>query len=338
MALQRKLSPTRSAAVLALALSALSLGACKWPWSDAATDGAIRLSGTVDAREYDLAFQVGGRVSELAVDEGDVVGAGQVVARLDEHDFTLALERARAEAKAAEAALAALRAGSRTQEVAAARATLDRARAEQRYAEAEVKRMRDLVPRQLASREDLDRAERQRDVAAAGVEEARQRLELLVEGTRPEDIDRAAAEAAARRAAAESAARQLEYATLKSPAAGVVSVRMADLGEVWQPGQAALRVTQLDRPWVRAYLTEPDLARVRIGMPAEVRVDGQPGRVFSGRLTFISPEAEYTPKTVETRALRVDLVYRVKVEVDNPEGLLKVGMPADVTLEPVAAP
>jgi len=113
---------------------------------------------------------------------------------------------------------------------------------------------------------------------------------------------------------------------------------MADLGEVWQPGQTALRVTQLDRPWVRAYLTEPDLARVRIGMPAEVRVDGQPDRVFSGRLTFISPEAEYTPKTVETRALRVDLVYRVKVEVDNPEGLLKVGMPADVSLEPVASP
>jgi HlyD family secretion protein len=334
MALQRKLSPMRTAAILALALITLPLAACKWPWSGEAADGAIRLSGTVDAREYDLAFQVGGRISELAVDEGDGVAAGQVVAKLDERDYRLALERARAEARASEAALASLRAGSRTQEVAAARATLDRARAELRYAEAEVKRMRDLVPRQLASREDLDRADRQRAVAAAGVEEARQRLELLEEGTRQEDIDRAAAEAEARRSAAESAALQLQYTSLESPAAGVVSVRMADLGEVVQPGQTVLRLTRLERPWVRTWLAEPDLARVRIGMPAEVRVDGRPDTVFPGRLIFISPEAEYTPKTVETRALRVDLVYRVKVEVDNPEGLLKVGMPADVVLEP----
>jgi len=97
-----------------------------------------------------------------------------------------------------------------------------------------------------------------------------------------------------------------------------------------------LRVAELGHPWVRAYLNEADLPRVRLGQTAEIRVDGQPGQVLIGRLSFIAPEAEFTPKTVETRALRVDLVYRVKVEVDNPAGVLKLGQPADVTLKAAA--
>jgi HlyD family secretion protein len=112
----------------------------------------------------------------------------------------------------------------------------------------------------------------------------------------------------------------------------VVGVRLAERGQVVPAGQAVFRVSEIDRPWVRAYLGETDLSKVRLGQTAEVRVDGLPGRVFAGRLAFISPTAEFTPKTVETKALRVDLVYRVKVEVENPEGHLKIGMPADVML------
>jgi len=321
-----------------LALLTLLLGGCNWPWEGENGNGLITLAGTVEAREYDIAFQVGGRIDALLVDEGDAVTAGQTVGRLESHDLQLALDRARAEAQAADAALAALRAGTRIQEVAAGKATLERARAELRYADAEVKRVRDLVPRKLAAQEQLDSAVRQRTVAAAGVEEASQQLALLEEGPRKEDIDQAAATAAARHAAVETAARQLDYATLESPADGVVSVRMAEPGEVVPSGQPVLRITRLAHPWVRAYLAEPDLARVQLGMAADVHVDGLAGQTLKGRLTYISPEAEFTPKTVETRELRVDLVYRVKVELDNPEGLLKVGMPADVTLEPVGTP
>jgi len=99
-----------------------------------------------------------------------------------------------------------------------------------------------------------------------------------------------------------------------------------------------LRLAEIDRPWVRAYVSEADLPRVRLGQPAEVRVDGLPDRVFKGRLAFIAANAEFTPKVVETRELRVDLVYRIKVEVENPDGALKIGMPADVTLAPPAPP
>jgi HlyD family secretion protein len=156
---------------------------------------------------------------------------------------------------------------------------------------------------------------------------------LLQEGPRQEDRDRAAAELRALQAGVEIAQRQLDYTRLVTPAIGVVSVRLAEAGEVVTAGKPVFRVAELARPWVCAYLNEADLARVRLGQAAEVRVDGLPGQTFPGRLAFIAPEAEFTPKTVETRALRVDLVYRVKIEVDNPQGALKLGMPADVVLK-----
>lgn len=344
--------------VLAIALSALLLGGCEppdlstwrerlnlpdlsaWarylPWREPADDGLIHLSGTVEAREVDLAFQVAGRIESLHADEGDVVREDELVAVLDARDYELAVQRARHEAQAARASLEALRAGTRPQALRAAGATLSKAQADLAYARSEVERIRELVRRKLTPEDQLSARIRQLDVARAAVEEARENLALLREGPRKEDIERAAAEYAARQAALETAAQQLDYTELHSRAGGVVSVRLAEQGEVVQPGQPVLRIARLDRPWVRAWIAESDLSRVRLGQRAQVRVDGQPGETLRGRLTFISPEAEFTPKTVETQELRVDLVYRIKIEIDNRAGMLKLGMPADVTLEPAA--
>jgi len=154
-------------------------------------------------------------------------------------------------------------------------------------------------------------------VAAARLEQARQAQALLRAGARREEIERAQAELGAATATLEAARRQLGYVRLASPAGGVVSVRLAERGQVVGAGQPVLRLAELERPWVRVYVAAADLARVRVGQPAEVRVDGLPGKVFRGRLAFISPQAEFTPKTVETRALRVDLVYRCKVDVED---------------------
>lgn len=328
--------PVPFARPLLFACLGLLLASCDWPWKDDDDARVIRLSGTVEAREVDLAFQVPGRITVLHVDEGQTVAAGDVVAELDAYDFELALQRARAEAEAAQATLAALQAGTREQEIRAAEATLAKAQAELKFAQAEVRRIGDLVGRRLASQESLEQAQRQLDVAQSNTEEARQRLDLLREGPRKEDIARAEAELAARLAAVRVAEQQLAYTQLRTPVAGVVSVRLAERGEVVAAGQPVLRVAKLGEPWVRAYLEEPDLARVRLGQAAEVRVDGLPDRTFPGRLSFISPEAEFTPKTVQTRELRTDLVYRVKVDLENPDGLLKIGMPADVYLEAAA--
>ena len=315
--------------LLALSIFPLLL-AFRWPWQSVDESRQIKLSGTVEAREIDLAFQVGGRIATLRVDEGDSVQIEQEVATLDAHDFELALSNAIAQAEAAQAALAALRAGTRIQELRVAEAQLAKAQADLDYIRVEFKRIADLVTKKLAAQDQLDQARQRQNVALAGVEQALQNLALLREGPRREDIDQAAATLRARQATVETTRRQLEYTRLQSPVAGMVSVRLVEAGEIVSPGKTVLRIAELSRPWVRAYLNEKDLTRVRLGQAAQIRIDGLPGKVFEGRLSFISPTAEFTPKTVETHALRVDMVYRVKVQVDNPNGVLKLGQPADI--------
>ncbi len=312
------------------------LSGCRLPWSGAAASQAITLSGTVDAHEVDLSFQAPGRIRLLDTDEGRSVEAGQVVAQLDDADLSLAAQRASAQAASARDALASLQAGARPQEIRAARAALAQADADGRYADSQVVRTKELIAQQFVSPDQLDHVRSAADMAAARLEQARQNLSLVLEGARKQDIERAAADLVAAQAAEASARRQLAYARLVSPSSGVVSVRLVESGQVVAVGQPVFRVAELQRPWVRAFLPEGDLGRVHLGDAVQVRVDGRADKVYQGHLSFVSPQAEFTPKTVETKALRVDLVYRVTVDVDNPGGELKIGMPADLSF--VAAP
>ncbi|MCC8998526.1 MAG: efflux RND transporter periplasmic adaptor subunit, partial [Candidatus Contendobacter sp.] len=252
------------------------LMAFRWPWSSTGDSERIELSGSVEAREVDLAFQAGGRIARLLVDEGDAVQADQPVAALDASDYQLALRTAIAQMESAQAALAVLQAGTRIQELRVAESQLARAQADLDFARADFKRFADLALRKLASEDQLDQAQLRQNVALASVEQARQSLALLREGPRREDIERAAAELRARQAAVETAQRQLDYTQLRSPVAGVVAVRLAEVGEVVGSGKPVLRIAELSHPWVRAYLNETDLPRVRLGQTAEVRVDGLP--------------------------------------------------------------
>ena len=311
-----------------------ALAACSPP----PVSDTIELSGTVEARESDLGFQVPGRIARLLADEGAEVKAGEVIAELDSRDYELALQRAQAEADAAAQALAVLEAGTRTQDVRVAEANVERAVSELRFARAEVERVAKLVPGRMASQQQLDQARLQQQLADAALNQAQETLALLREGPRTEDIARARAELAVRNTGVEIARQQLDYVQLKSPADGVLSVRLAEAGEVLAAGAPVMRLAEIDRPWVRAYLPGPDLARVRHGQAAEIRVDAWPDAVFHGTLGFISPQAEFTPRTVETRELRVDLVYRIRIDVEDSGGRFKVGMPADVVLVPAAAP
>ncbi|MGD8641800.1 MAG: efflux RND transporter periplasmic adaptor subunit [Gammaproteobacteria bacterium] len=296
----------------------------------------IQLSGTVEAREVDLAFQVGGRIDRLNRDEGNWVSAGDVVAEIDPKDLQLALQQTTATANAAKANLDALKAGTRVQELRVAEADLQKARSQLNFAQSEVKRVSFLVPKQLASDEQLEQAQLRYETALASVEQAKQQLNLLKEGPRREDITRAEQEYLARTEASEISKLQLDYTKLTSPVTGMVTVRLRESGEVVAPGQPVVRIAETAKPWIRAYINETQLGNVKVGQAAQIQVDSFPDKTFPATLTFISPVAEFTPKTVETRELRVDLVYRIKVEVDNPDGLLKVGMPADVILKTVS--
>ncbi len=326
--------PARSIRIAVLAMLIVGLGVFAWQWRvhQARPAGELRLYGTVEARQVRPGFLVSGRIRVLHVDEGMAVEKGQLLAELDDRDYRLALKRAAARRDAAAAALARLEAGSRPEEIRAAEAALAEAQARLAYAQMEVERLQKLVPKGLAPKEGLDRARMERDAARAARDKASQSLRLLQIGPRHEDIDRARAELAAATAAFETARQRLDYTRLYSPVAGLISVRLAEAGNVVSSGMPVFEIDSLQKPWVRAWLNEPDLPRVRLGQPVTVRADGLP-QALTGKLAFISPRAEFTPKTVETHALRVDLVYRIKVDVDNPDGRLKLGMPVDLVLK-----
>ena len=320
--------------ILILLFCVTILSSCQW--NDNSNSDVIVLSGTLEAREVDLSFQVSGRMSDLLRDEGDLVQAGTIVAKLDDRDYVLALQQASATANAAKASLAALTAGTRQQEIRAAEADLQKSKAQLNYWQSEVKRISFLVPKKLTTEEKLEQTQLQYEIALAGEEQAQQKLHLLKEGARKEDIERAEQEYTARVESRELAKQQLSYTTLQSPINGMVTLRLSESGEVLAPGQPVIRVAELTNTWVRAYISETDLGRVRLGQSVSIKVDSYPDKEFSGTLTFISPVAEFTPKTVETRKLRVDLVYRVKVQVANPQGILKIGMPADIYIQTMA--
>ncbi len=331
---RQRRAPFLTALHLLLATALIGLSGCdvSWPWTDRTKDSVILLSGTVDAHEVDLSFQVPGRILHLDTDEGQPVEVGALLAALDPRDYELALARAHAQAASSDKALEVLKAGSRAQDIRGAEAALRQAEADLRFARTQQERTAKLVAEHFLPPQQLDTANDQVDVATAKAEEARESLSLLREGPRKEDIARASADLDAANALAATAEQQLAYTRLFSPVVGIVSVRQAEQGQFVTAGQPVFRIAELDRPWVRAYLDEKDLPRVKLGQSAQVQVDGLPGKQFAGHLTFISPEAEFTPKTVETRALRVDLVYRVKVDVDDAASQLKIGMPADVRL------
>lgn len=294
--------------------------------------GELVLSGNFELEDAQLGFKAPGRVSERAVREGDRVTAGRVVARLDDAEQVAQLALRRAELAAAEAMLAELEAGARPQEIAAAAAALRSAAAERDRAHLDHVRLQDLRAKDVISARDLETGEALLKVAEARAAEAAERLALLREGPRAETIRQARARVDQARAAVELAKTLLDQTRLLSPLTGTVLSHNIEPGEFVSPGTPVVTVADTARLWVRAYLDQPDLGRVRHGQQVVVRTDSFPGRDFTGTVSFIAAEAEFTPKTVQTPRERVKLVFRLKVDVPNPQDELKPGMPADVVL------
>jgi HlyD family secretion protein len=329
------MSPARCVAAALIAAAALAgAGALGWRLYDVgeADAGVLRLTGNVDVREVDLAFRAPGRITEVTVEEGDAVSAGEVVARLEASDFEDLRRLAQARAAARRARLEALEAGSRPEEIEQARAEVARARAAKTLARSERDRQAELAARDVAAHRAHEQAEAAFEEAAARLKAAQATLELVEAGPRAEAIAAARAALAADQAAVGLAERRLSDARLKAPSDGVIHARIREPGAVVAPGAPVLTLSLASPLWVRSYVEEPDLGRLSPGMPAEIRTDA--GEVYSGRVGFISPKAEFTPKTVQTREQRTSLVYRFRVVVDPPAEGLRQGMPVDVILRP----
>lgn len=322
--------PVSLAGALALLLG---LAACGRPGGG--HNGDLVLSGNLEVADARLGFKTAGLVVERAVHEGGRVAAGQLVARLDDAEVRAQLALRQAELAAAEAVLAELEAGSRPQEIAAGAAALQRTEAERERARLDFVRLRELRDKEVIPERDFETGRAQLAVAEARVIEAQEQLQLLREGPRSETIQQARARVDQARAAVDFAAAQLANTRLISPLTGLVLSHNIEVGEFVSPGTAVVTVADPAQIWVRAYLDETDLGRVRLGQAAKVRIDTFPDRDFSATIGFIAAEAEFTPKTVQTPKERVRLVYRLKVDVANPDEVLKPGMPAEVIITPL---
>lgn len=292
--------------------------------------GRIRASGNVEATTFSAAFKIGGRLSARLLDEGEQAKKGQPLARLETKDFEEELSLRRADLKGAEAFLAELEAGSRKEEVAQARAALERAEAEAARLKADYARNEELYRREVISTRDFDAVRTAMLASQAQVREASERLRLLRNGPRPETIRQARAKVESGQAALKLAMNRLEDATLTSPATGTVLAKHAEPGELVNPGSPIVTIGDLRNVWIRVFIPETSLGRIKLGQNVRVVSDTFPGRNYTGTVSFIASEAEFTPKNVQTEKERVKLVFRVKVSVDNPAQELKPGMPVDV--------
>lgn len=290
------------------------------------------LYGNVDIRKVDLAFRVGGRISQIEFEEGDRVEPGQTVARLDDTPYRDEVNLARARQSQAAAELHKFQTGSRPQEIAQAEALVAERRATLHNLQLEYRRSKNLVAEGAVSRQSFDNAAARLQEAQARLATAREGLRLAREGFRTEDIAAARAGLKAAEAALAGALTRLADTTITAPATGTILTRVEEPGAIVQAGQTVAVLSLLDPIWVRVYVEEPDLGRIRPGMEADVFTDTAPGKPYRGHVGFISPEAEFTPKAVQTEKLRTRLVYQLRVVVDNPDQGLRQGMPVTVRL------
>ena len=305
----------------------------------------IRASGSVEATEVQVSGLVGGRLLELKVAEGDKVAAEQVLALLDTSDTQLAIRRAQAERDQAAAQLALLRAGARPEELRqaeaqqkAAEADVSGAKDDLASAEADLARFETLLQNKSGSQKQRDDAATRRDLAKARVKAAEERARAareawlrLDKGARIQEIDAAVARVAAVDAQIATLQKGEADATVKSPLAGLVTQKLADAGEILAPRTPIVNVVDLDHAWANIYVDEPLIPRVRLGQEATLFTDAG-GNGIKGKVTFISPKAEFTPRNVQTSEERSKLVYRIKVSVDNRDGVLKPGMPVEAEI------
>jgi len=337
-----KIASSRTAKLMiaVVAIFVLGLGAAfLWIQRTNKSTGLLRLYGNVDIREVQLAFRQPGRVAQMAFDEGDAVSAGTRLAALDAQPYREALAAAQAQVQVAQAELAKLRRGLRPQEIIQTREALKQAQVVAIDAERNYQRQSSLLASGSTTQRAADAARTAHDQAAAGVEAAKAALSQAFEGFREEDIAAAEARLAVAQAAQAQATISLADTELIAPSDGTVIARVREPGSM-VASQSTIYSLSLDKPvYVRAYIGEPDLGRIAPGTAVRVKSDSAE-KIYRGQIGFISPRAEFTPKTVETTDLRTDLVYRLRIVIDEADHdtALRQGMPVTIEVDAKSGP
>ena len=324
--------------ILVVLVSAVILGV-RWYLQAEGNQSAseLRIYGNIDIRKADLAFNEQERIAQVLVEEGDRVTAGQVLARLQTNRLEAQIREIKAKIAAQQQVVKRLEAGTRPQEIEQARAEVAAARARVKNATKSYERIRETSKAGATSRQALDNIQAQLNVDQAQLKVKEKALNLAIEGPRKEDIAAARNSLKTLEASLSLLQIRLSDMTLTSPATGVIQNRILEPGEMASPSRPVVTLALTDPKWVRAYVPEPYLGRINLGMKARILSDSFPDQTFEGWVGFISPVAEFTPKTVETEDLRTKLVYEVRVFVHDSKDMLRLGMPTTVIVDPIAS-
>jgi len=323
----------RRAIILILILVAVIAGLRWWLTGEhQAPENLLTLYGNVDIREVDLAFNGNERIATMMAVEGEQVEAGQQLAQLDTQRLQAAVARAEAQVLAQQQLLHILETGSRPQEIKKAQADADAAQAEAQNADANYRRVLELQQKNLASTQQRDDAKTAATAYHSRAKAMQELLKLVIEGPRQENIAAARATLQAHQAELVIAQRNLADASLAAPSNGVIQNRMLEPGDMASPQKPVYSLALTDPVWVRAYVEAPDLGKINPGMLANINTDSYPDKFYRGWVGYISPTAEFTPKSVETTGVRTDLVYQVRIYACNPNNELRLGMPATVSI------
>ncbi|MFZ0484262.1 MAG: efflux RND transporter periplasmic adaptor subunit [Desulfobacterales bacterium] len=324
--------------ILVVLVSAVILGV-RWYLQAEGNQSAseLKIYGNIDIRKADLAFNEQERIAQVLVEEGDRVTAGQVLARLQTNRLEAQIREIEAKIAAQQDVVKRFEAGTRPQEIEQARAEVAAAQARVKNATKSYERIRETSKAGATSRQALDNIQAQLDVEQAQLKVKEKALNLAIEGPRKEDIAAAKNNLKTLEASLSFLQIRLSDMALTSPATGVIQNRILEPGEMASPSRPVVTLALTDPKWVRAYVPEPYLGRINLGMKAKVLSDSFPDQTFEGWIGFISPVAEFTPKTVETEDLRTKLVYEVRVFVHDSKDMLRLGMPTTVIVDLTAS-
>ncbi|MGB3211581.1 MAG: secretion protein HlyD [Desulforhopalus sp.] len=290
------------------------------------------LYGNVDIREVDLGFRVSGKLLEMRFEEGDTVKQGDILATLDAEPYQNELEAADARVDRANALLDKFEKGSRPQEIKSGKAQVEEAQAAYNNALRDFNRQTDLFATKATSRKSVDQAQARHDETRARLQSAMEALALLEEGFRSEDIVVSRQELREARARYETAKTRLQDTRLISPNDGILITRIQEPGTILAAGAPVYTMLLRNPIYIRAYVAEPDLGNIAPGTAVEITTDST-DTIYQGRIGFISPRAEFTPKNVETADLRTDLVYRLRIIAEDTDNGLRQGMPVTIRLQ-----
>jgi len=318
------------ALILAVAVLVALIGGGTW-WYQSRQNNGLTLYGNVDIRTVNMSFRVGGRLQSLSVDEGDAIKQGQTLGQLDKAPYENALMQAKANVATAQAQYDLMMAGYRSEEIAQAAAAVKQAQAAYDYAQSFLQRQQGLWNSRTVSANDLANARSSRDQAFATLKSAQDKLNQYRAGNRPQEIAQAKANLEQAQAQLAQSTLDLHDTELTAPSDGTLLTRAVEPGSMLTAGSTVLTLSLTHPVWVRAYVDEKNLSQAQPGREILLYTDGRPDKPYHGKIGFVSPTAEFTPKTVETPDLRTDLVYRLRIIVTDADDSLRQGMPVTLS-------